>query len=58
MWDFYCEKCDNTTERLVKSFEEAETLTCPTCQTLLTRKAASGGFVVTGYNYKNGYARK
>lgn len=57
MWDFYCEKCNTTTEKLVKNFVEAENQVCNTCGTPLTRNPPSGGFVVKGYNYKNGYSK-
>lgn len=56
IWDFYCKSCQTTKEVWVLNRDAAEGLTCETCGTTLERKPAAGAFVVTGYNYKNGYS--
>lgn len=57
LWDMYCPKCDTTTEVLFRNADEKNSYTCKTCGAATESKTPVGGFVVKGYNYKNGYSK-
>ncbi len=57
LWDMYCPTCDTTTEVFFRSSDDKNNYTCKTCGTITESKASSGGFVVKGFNYKNGYSK-
>mgnify|MGYP003643532740 CR=1 FL=1 len=56
-WDFRCERCNTTVELVFPTVAHTANAKCATCGEILQRLPASGGFVIKGYSYQNGYSK-
>lgn len=54
--EYRCNKCDTVFEIITRRISEEKEVICPNCKSTDASKIpSSGGFVVNGYNYANGY---
>lgn len=59
LYTFKCRACQHVHEAIYSSYAISEHAACPNCGgSNLERLPAAGSFTVTGYNAKNGYAKR
>lgn len=60
-WDYKCSHCEKYYEMTFRNLADrdwwAGKVVCDTCHAPLERLPAAPGFVVTGFNAKNGYSK-